>query len=328
MGMLARPFRLRYSGGVNPPSDSPPGTWNHGFRYRGRVGVLAESTPLHLYLAARYPHSTAETWCARMQAGEVLVDGEPAPAGAVARTGSEVVWHRPPWQEPPVPMSVDVLYRDADLIAVNKPAGLPSLPGGGYLEHTLLAYVRALDPRAVLLHRLGRWTSGVLLCALTVEARQQVSLALRSGTVGKIYRALAAGRPVRDRWRVDRRIGPVPHELLGTVHAAHPGGVPAHSEIQVLERRAESFLADVRITTGKPHQIRIHLAASGHPLVGDPLYVDGGVPPATSRALPGDPGYRLHAARLRILHPDGSGPREFTAPIPPDLRTAPEQVRG
>jgi 23S rRNA pseudouridine1911/1915/1917 synthase len=262
-----------------------------------------------------------------MAAGEVLIDGDAVKPGALARPGSEVVWERPAWCEPSVPRVREVLHRDTHLLAVNKPAGLPSVPGGGYLDHTLLAHVRSLDPRAVPVHRLGRWTSGVMLFALTPEARRALSAALREGTALKIYRALASGRPDRDHWEIDRPIGPVPHELLGRVHADHPGGAPARSEVQVVERRPDSFLADVRIRTGKPHQIRIHLAASGHPLVGDPLYPRGGVPGPASRALPGDPGYRLHAARLRIPHPDGSGPREFEAGIPEDLRAGGDPTR-
>ena len=91
--------------------------------------------------------------------------------------------------------------------------------------------------------------------------------------------------------------------LLGSLHAADPRGKRALSEVAVLERRADSFLCDVRISTGRPHQIRIHLAAAGHPLLGDPLYGAGGLPRPDTCALPGDPGYHLHAAELSFRHP-------------------------
>ena len=96
----------------------------------------------------------------------------------------------------------------------------------------------------------------------------------------------------------------MPHALLGSIHAATPKGKPSLSQVKVLERRTVSFLCDVRIETGRPHQIRIHLAAAGHPLVGDPLYGVGGIPLPDTRALPGDPGYHLHAAELSFRHPN------------------------
>jgi 23S rRNA pseudouridine1911/1915/1917 synthase len=121
--------------------------------------------------------------------------------------------------------------------------------------------------------------------------------------IGKRYRALAGGRPGPDVMTISTPIGSVPHALLGSIHAAARDGKPSLSQITVLERRKGSFLCDVRIATGRPHQIRIHLAAAGHPLVGDPLYAAGGLPAQGTRALPGDPGYHLHSAALVFRHP-------------------------
>jgi 23S rRNA pseudouridine1911/1915/1917 synthase len=124
-----------------------------------------------------------------------------------------------------------------------------------------------------------------------------------ANAVGKRFRALAIGQPDWNDMTITTPIGPVPHPLLGSLHAASPQGKPSLSQVIVLERRADSFLCDVRIATGRPHQIRIHLAATGHPLMGDPLYGPGGLPAPDSRALPGDPGYLLHAAELSFRHP-------------------------
>ena len=292
---------------------------NRGFVYRERVGRVPPGTAVLAYLRERYAHSTEAAWRERIEAGRVLLDGAPVAPEAPVREGAILEWMRPPWIEPSAPAGYEVLYRDDELLAVAKPAGLPTLPGGGYLERTLLALVRAECPEAVPAHRLGRWTSGIVLFARTPRARGQLAEDLRLGALWKRYRALASGRPERDRFTVDTPIGPVPHAVLGTVHGASARGRPALSEVHVLERREESFLADVVIATGRPHQIRIHLAAAGHPLLGDPLYPAGGVPSPSCAALPGDPGYRLHAAEVRLRHPLTGQELCLLAPPPGEL---------
>ena len=255
------------------------------------------------YLGDRYRHSSSSEWTARIEAGDVLVDARPSAIDIILRPGQELVWRRPPWDEPDAPLTFDVLYEDGDLLAVAKPAGLPTLPGANFLQHTLLHQVRRHTPEAAALHRLGRWTSGLVLFALSQSARAEMARQLRAREVRKRYRALASGDPPWDAITVDRPIGPVPHALLGSVHAADDNGKPSVSRIEVLERRGDAFLCDVVIATGRPHQIRIHLAVALHPLVGDPLYVAGGVPAAASQAVPGDPGYLLHAAEMAFRHP-------------------------
>ncbi len=294
---------------------------NHGYLYGERVGIVPDRTTVLGYLSARYPHSTPAQWRARIAAGQVRVDGEPVrDPGRPLAAGMELAWERPAWSERPVPLDFAVLHRDVDLLAVAKPAGLPAMPGGGYLEHTLLAAVRERYPEASPMHRLGRWTSGVTLFARTAGARAAVARDWRRGSVGKRYRALASGAPGRDRFEVAVPIGPVPHALLGSVHAACPGGKPSRSTVTVLERRDGAFLAEVEIETGRPHQIRIHLAAAGYPLEGDPLYPAGGVPAPDATALPGDPGYRLHAVELRLAHPATGEPLTIRCAPPPALR--------
>lgn len=293
---------------------------NHGFVYRERLGPKADGTPVTAWLAARYEHSDEATWRARITAGEVRLDGSLVDPDAPLRPGGILEWCRPGWDEPDVAATFSVLHRDEHVLAVDKPSGLPTMPGGGYLENTLLSAVRREFPGAVPAHRLGRWTSGVVLFALSEAGRAGLFRAFRERRVGKTYRALAEGRPERDDWKVDVPIGPVPHAVLGTVHGASPRGRIALSTVRVVERRNESFLADVEIETGRPHQIRIHLAASGHPLVGDPLYGPGGVPHPGCAALPGDGGYALHAAEVRIGAIGGLVPLVVTAPLPRLLR--------
>jgi 23S rRNA pseudouridine1911/1915/1917 synthase len=207
------------------------------------------------------------------------------------------------------------------------------MPGGGlYLEHTLLAVVRRRAPEASPMHRLGRDTSGVVLFARTAAAARVVQAAFRERRVDKTYRALCAGHPAADAFTVAAPIGEVEHPLLGTLHAASPGGRPSTSHVRVLERRdgagGPCALVEVAIETGRPHQIRIHLAHAGHPLVGDPLYGPGGVPRPGSRALPGDPGYLLHALRLELDHPSSDARLLIECAPPPLLRAGPRERRS
>lgn len=290
---------------------------NEGYEYRERLGPDADGAALLAYLSRRYPHSSRIEWAGRIASGHVLIDGRTADAESVLRRGCELVWQRPPWIEPDAPGTFTVLYEDSDLLAVSKPAGLPTLPGGSFLKTTLLHLVRAYAPDAAPLHRLGRWTSGLVLCARNQRASAELVRQWSRRSVEKRYRALATGMPEKDEMMIDAAIGPVPHAVLPSIHAVNPKGRPSLSSVTVLERYADAFLCDVRIATGRPHQIRIHLAAAGHPLKGDPLYGAGGLPLPDTHALPGDPGYLLHSAELGFIHP-GTGSRMVIECEPPE----------
>ena len=164
---------------------------NDGFIYRERVGPGDGSETLLAYLGRRYRHSSPSEWRARIEAEDVLVDAKPAAPGILLRCAQEVAWTRPPWEEPDAPLGFTVLYEDTDLLAVDKPAGLPTLPGANFLHSTLLHQVRLYAPDATALHRLGRWTSGLVLFARNKAARAEMARQLRARTIGKRYRALA-----------------------------------------------------------------------------------------------------------------------------------------
>ncbi len=297
---------------------------NSGYRYRSRVGPDGHGHAIEVHLAGRYGHSSLDEWRERLGRGEVTLGDRVAKVGDRVRRGDEIVWSRPPWLEPDVPRHFDVLLEDDDVVAVAKPSGLPTMPAGGFLTHTLLHLVRQRWPGADPVHRLGRATSGVVLFARSSAAAAALTAALRERQVEKVYRALVVGVPDWPTCDVTTPIGPVPHPRLGTVHAADSHGRAARSRVVVVERRTDSALVEVTIATGRPHQIRIHLAWTGHPLVGDPLYAVAGVPHETP-GLPGDGGYHLHAWRVGFTHPRTARPCEVIAPLPAPLRASTER---
>lgn len=304
---------------------------NDGYSYREVLGVkqtVEGAVTVLSHLARHYAHSSSDEWQGRLAAGEVWLDDRPALGPEVLKPGQVLVWNRPAWHEPAVPVGYRVVYEDESLLAVDKPGGLPTLPGGGFLTQTLLHQVRLEYPGANPLHRLGRGTSGLVLFARTEEAASRLTRAWRGHEVKKTYLALAAGVAERARYDIDTRIGPVPHPRLGTVYAASPEGKASFSVATVQQQRLDSVLFSVDIHTGRPHQIRIHLASVGHPLVGDPLYAPGGQPLPHLPGLPGDGGYLLHAVRLEFTHPQSGQRHTLQAPVPAAFGVAPSPGSG
>ena len=293
---------------------------NRGWSYREQVGPEGSGQTVLAYLTATRLHSSESEWAGRISRGEVEVDGILVRGEAVLHAGQTVTWNRPPWDEPQVPTNFEIVHEDHAIIVVNKPSGLPTMPAGGFLDQTLLALIRQQYPGASPLHRLGRHTSGLVLFARTHEAASHLARSWRNHAVKKIYRALALGTTRTEMFVIDVPIGPVPHPLLGTVQAAVEGGKPSHSVAVVLEQRHDQTLFSVEITTGRPHQIRIHMAYAGHPLIGDPLYEAGGEL-KRHPGLPGDGGYFLHAQQLHFVHPDTGQRMTVVATPPPDLQT-------
>jgi 23S rRNA pseudouridine1911/1915/1917 synthase len=292
---------------------------NQGYSHRERLRVDRAGVSVLAHLTAQYPHSSEGVWRQRLALGEVKLDGVVARGNEHLRHGQWLVWDRPPWVEPDAPLELRLLHVDRSLVVVAKPAGLPTLPGAGFLEHTLLTQLQRSFPEAAPVHRLGRWTSGVVICPRGREAASAIQRAWGTPRVEKVYRALAAGRIECDSFEISTPIGLIDYAPLGKLHAAVDDGRPAHSVVRILKRRPMATLVEVRITTGRPHQIRIHLAAGGHPLVGDPLYATGGRPRSGCTAVPGDPGYLLHAFRVVLPHPDNGERIEFTDEPPTPL---------
>jgi 23S rRNA pseudouridine1911/1915/1917 synthase len=285
---------------------------NRGYAYTTIISSKDHGQTLLSHLASLYSHSTPQAWQQRLNNGEVALNGVTASGSESVTAGQTLVWNRPPWIEPDSPRHFEVLFEDPHLLAVNKPSGLPTLPGGGFMENTLLRLVQRQTPNANPVHRLGRGTSGIVLFAKTAEAAAKLSANWNTSRIQKVYRALAQGIAQCDAYEILTPIGLVPHPRIGSVWAASPNGKPSKSLAKVISRASSSTASsgmagstafEVRLNSGRPHQIRIHLASIGHPLVGDPLYGLSGQPLENLPGLPGDGGYFLHAQFLNFQHP-------------------------
>ena len=304
---------------------------NQGWIYRETVAKLASGQTVLQYYSRRYHHSNEQEWRAKIESGQVLLNGKQAFSETILQPGDKLAYHRPPWLEPKVPLSFEIIYEDRDLLAIAKPAGLPVLPGGGFLENTLLWQIKQIYPQnsPVPIHRLGRGTSGLLLLAKSALAKSSLSRQMRANStknpsserIKKIYLAKVGNGEIPSHFTITNPIGKIPHPLLGYVYGATSTGKFAHSECQVVQQNPDSTIIQVTILTGRPHQIRIHLAAAGYPLMGDPLYGVGGIPQIkeNERALPGDCGYYLHAYRLAFIHPRSNERIDLICPAPVSL---------
>ncbi|MEC8604676.1 MAG: pseudouridine synthase, partial [Cyanobacteriota bacterium] len=142
---------------------------NQGWTYRHRVQSAEAGQAALELLAQRWQHSDRGTWAQRLSAGECQLNGAPLRAEQVLQRGDELIWQRPPWVEPAIPDQWETIVDDGDLLVINKPSGLPVMPGGGFLQHTLTALLEPTGAKPV--HRLGRFTSGLQVCARKAETR-------------------------------------------------------------------------------------------------------------------------------------------------------------
>ena len=261
----------------------------------------------------------------------VLIDGAPARPSDRVRAGGVLVTPLPTESGGLEPEAIElrVVHEDPDLIVVDKPAGLVVHPGSGHRGSTLAAGLLHRYPelegvgdpgRWGLVHRLDRDTSGLLLVGRTRFAFDRLRADLAARRISRVYTALVHGGFSTPTGTIDAPIGADPSRP--TRRAVVAGGKPAVTHYEVLEYFPESGLSflEVALGTGRTHQIRVHLAAIDHPVVGDKTYSRLRGPPKSTRLF-------LHAHRLGLSHPISGDPVSFVSPLPPDLVAVLESVR-
>ncbi len=275
----------------------------------------------------QYSRARLQRW---IRAGAVRANGQPVRARDRVQGGEQLIVEAEFAADTHVAaeaLPLDILHEDAALLVLNKPPGLVVHPGAGNREHTLQNALLAHDtrlarvPRAGLVHRLDKDTSGVLVVARTPEVHTLLVAALAARAVGREYLALSLGAPTGG-GKVDQPIGR--HRSVRTRMAVRADGREAVTHFRIEERFRSHTLLRVQLETGRTHQIRVHLAHIGFPIVGDPVYggrkrlLAGGTP-ALNAALQGFGRQALHAQRLHLTHPLSQRALSFEAPVPPDL---------
>ncbi|HEY6379870.1 MAG TPA: RluA family pseudouridine synthase [Candidatus Dormibacteraeota bacterium] len=266
--------------------------------------------------------------------GWVSVNGRPGRAGQRVRDGDAVrVATPPPEAAAPPPAAIAtaapvlaIVYEDSRIAVINKPAGLVVHPAPGHPDGTVADALRQRGDtwaavgggeRAGIVHRLDRFTSGLMVVAKTEAAHHALSSQLASRTLGRTYWALAWGGFREAAGRIEAPIGRHPHERKRM--AVIGGGREAATEFVVAERMPQATALEVSLRSGRTHQIRVHLAHIGRPVVGDPTYGRRDDRHAGRPAL--------HAMRLRLRYPGTGEPMEFEAPLPEDLLALRELAR-
>lgn len=249
----------------------------------------------------------------------ILLDGVRVTTREVVRTGQtlSVRLSDPAGKSgiPPVSLPLDIVYEDRDIVIVNKAPGMPSHPGPGHwqdsLGNALLAHWQALDPEADFhpVHRLDKGTSGLMAVAKHPYAQDKLRLTLHSGDFQREYLAVCQGSLSPARGTIDLPIGRSPDSVLK--RQVTPEGQRAVTHYVVQACNGTRSLVALALETGRTHQIRVHLAYLGHPLVGDFLY---------GTELPGLDRPALHSWKLRLTHPVTGEALSFCQPLPPDLR--------
>jgi 23S rRNA pseudouridine1911/1915/1917 synthase len=285
------------------------------------------------------------------KSGRILLDGRPVRPGRRVAAG-EVVQVSLPQRGPtrllPEETALDILFEDGHVLVVNKPRGMVVHPGAGResgtLVNALLAHCRNLAEgsgphRPGIVHRLDRNTSGLMVIAKSDAAYQDLSRQVRTRQVDRRYHAIAWGEIPEDRLLINVPVGRHSRDRTRMAAVPQPGSGPsarsALTHLRVLERLDRMTLVEASLNTGRTHQIRVHLAHIGHPVVGDPVYgrrrarqEQVGLSADTAARVQALGGQALHAHTLRFRHPLGGQDVSFTAPLPDDMAVLLAHLRG
>ncbi len=282
---------------------------------------------LDLVLHSHFPNfsrSRIQDW---IHAGRVQVNGGATRSAYLVRANDRINAEPadpPPLHAAPEAIPLSILYEDDDLVAIDKPAGMVVHAGAGVHSGTLVnALLHRFDSlsgvggalRPGIVHRLDRFTSGILLVAKNDAAHQNLAAQFSGRQVEKVYLALVHGEVKQESGRIDRPITRDPvHRTRMTARLGE--GRAAWSEYRVVRRFRGMTLLEVRIGTGRTHQIRVHLSSIGHPVVGDALYGA----PARVEGRPALGRYFLHAHRIRFHQPASGKEIVLTSPLPEELQ--------
>ena len=314
-----------YTAGEDSEWDEAPGESVAGAVSRELAGLR-----LDLALARMFPQYSRNRLQAWLKTGHVLVDGVHAAGREKTIGGEKIELRPPPAADVAAPkaqrMALDVVFEDDDLIVINKPVGLVVHPGAGKPDRTLLngllAHAPALRkvPRAGIVHRLDKDTSGLLVVAKNLTAQARLAAQLAARTVKRSYLALVHGEPPAH-GTIDAPIGR--DSRMRTRMAVSAGGRQARTDYQVLERfrtgaRPGFSLLECRLETGRTHQIRVHLQHIKCPIVGDAVYRRGAKPVEMRGVAFGR--QALHAAVLELSHPRSGKHMRWRVPLPADMK--------
>ena len=330
---MAKNYSARAPAPEEPALDEAE--WEDAFvaAVSGTVDAACAGLRLDQALARTFPQYSRNRLQAWLKSGHVTVtrDGRPGPTeGSVPVLGGEAVEVRPPpavdvAQPPAQRMPLKIVYEDEDLLVLDKPAGLIVHPGAGNPDRTLmnglLAHAASLRqvPRAGIVHRLDKDTSGLMVVAKTVSAQAHLAAQLAARTVKRTYLALVHGDPPA-RGLVDEPIGRDPRSRT-RMAVTRRGGKEARTRFEVLERFGHAALVQCRLETGRTHQIRVHLQHVRMPVIGDPVYR------RMARHGVAFPRQALHATALELVHPRTGKPMRWEAPLPADMQQLLDRLR-